>query len=95
MTRALTTAPCVSDTTTSVDSPVFTLSRKARSRRSADRAAKDLVLGRLLKAVVGEPDRLREQPGGRKDLPPGEVLRGGGRVERMLVAGHRLPLLFI
>ncbi len=33
--RALTTLPRVSDTTTSVDSPFFRLSRKARSRRSA------------------------------------------------------------
>jgi hypothetical protein len=54
-------------------------------------ARKHLVLGRLLEPVVGEPDRVREQAGGRHDLPSGEVLARRGRVERVRILGHRLP----
>ena len=60
------------------------------------RAAEHLVLGRFLQAVVGEPDRLREQPGGRHDLSSGQVFAGGGRVERMRIFGHgQSPVSFV
>ena len=42
-----------------------------------------VVLGRFGQPVVGEPDRLGQQPGGRHDLPPGQVLGAGGRVQRV------------
>ena len=55
--RALTTLAWVSETTTSVDSPVPVLTRNARSLPVRGRAGQHLVLGRLLQPVVGEPDR--------------------------------------
>ena len=47
------------------------------------RVGEHLVLGRLLEAVVGEPDGLGQQPGGRHDVPARQVLGRGGRVERV------------
>ena len=51
------------------------------------RAVEHVVLGRFGQAVVGEPDRrpvsFRQQPGCGHDLPSGQVLGAGGRVQRV------------
>ena len=47
------------------------------------RAGQHLVLGRLLEAVVGEPDGFGQQPGRRHDVAARQVLGRGGRVERV------------
>ncbi len=54
----------------------------------AGRAGQHLVLGRLLQAVVGEPDGLGEQASRHQDVPAGQVLLRARRVERMR-ATHR------
>ena len=56
------------------------------------RAGQHVVLGRLLQAVVGEPDRcpvsFGQQAGRQQDVPPGQVLLSASRVERVR-ATHR------